>query len=307
MDIQQLEMFVAVAEEGSIHGGARRLLIAQPAVSKSLRKLERQLGTELLIRSPQGIGLTVAGEVLLAQAKEILERMGRTIEIVRKAGEPGRELIIGLIAGAVAAAELTKEIIRHYRVERPDVSLTLRELNFPNQFTAISDGLVDVALVRPPCPTSDVALTSLFDEPIMLCCREDHRLADKDCLEIADIVDEPMLDMADAPVLWTDFWLLVNERHGRPPTEQSVRTLSEMGLAVACSPRTVTPLVGSAWRLGMDPSSLSTVPLRDGPRSIAAVAAARGDYRDEVCDFVATAVRVTRERVADIPDAHLLA
>jgi len=307
VDVQQLEMFVAVAEEGSIHGGARRLLITQPAVSKALRKLERQLGTELLIRSPQGIGLTVAGEVLLTQAKEILERMGRTVEIVRKAGEPGRELTIGLIAGAVAAAELTKEIIRQYRVDRPDVSLTLRELNFPNQFTAISDGLVDVALVRPPCPTPDVALTSLFDEPIVLCCREDHALADKDRLEIADIVDEPMLDMPDAPVPWTDFWLLVNERHGRPPTEQSVRTLSEIGLAVACSSRTVTPLVGSAWRLGLDPSSLSTVPLRDGPRSIAAVATARGDYRDEVCDFVATAVRVTRERVTDIPDANLLA
>jgi hypothetical protein len=47
--------------------------------------------------------------------------------------------------------------------------------------------------------------------------------------------------------------------------------------------------------------------LRDGPRSIAAVATARGDYRDEVCDFVATAVRVTRHRVSDIPDANLLA
>jgi DNA-binding transcriptional LysR family regulator len=300
-------MFVAVAEEGSIHGGARRLLITQPAVSKTIRKLERQLGTELLIRSPQGIGLTTAGEVLLTQAKEILERVGRTIEIVRKAGEPGRELVIGLIAGAVAAAELTNEIIRQYRADRPDVSLTLRELNFPNQFTAISEGLVDIALVRPPCPTADVALTPLFDEPIVLCCREDHTLADKDRLEISDIFDEQMPDMPDAPAQWTDFWLLVNERHGRPPTEQSVQTLSELGLAVASSHRTVTPLASSAWRIGPSSSSLTTVPLSGGPRSIAAVATARGDFRDEVCDFVATAVRVTRKRIADIPDARLLA
>ncbi|MEI4741760.1 LysR family transcriptional regulator [Rhodococcus erythropolis] len=306
MDVQQLEMFVAVAEEGSIHGGARRLRIAQPAVSKSLRKLERQLGTELLVRSPQGIGLTVAGEVLLVQAREILDRVGRTVEIVRKAGYGRRHLVVGLVAGVIAAAELTSEIIRQFREDRPDVSVTLRELDFPSQFSAVTDGRVDVALVRPPCPTTDLALTPLFEEPIVLCCRTDHPLAGEDQLEVGDILNEPMLDMADSPQLWKDFWLLADERHEQPVTGQSVQTVSELGLALACNNRTVMPIASSTWRLGVaGVQPLTTIPLRGAPATLAAVAVMRSEHRDEVNDFVSTAKSVVRQRIKDVPGAEL--
>lgn len=119
MDTRLLELFVAVAEEGSIHGGARRLVIAQPAVSKGLRRLERTLEASLVDRSARGTALTPAGEVLFTEARDILDRIGRTAAAVRGAGAASRRITLGLIAGTVAAGDLTGEIVQAYRRERP--------------------------------------------------------------------------------------------------------------------------------------------------------------------------------------------
>lgn len=83
MELRLLELFVCVAEEGSIHGGARRLMIAQPAVSKGLQRLERQVGKPLVLRSSLGIELTPAGVVMLDAARDILDRIGRARDAVR--------------------------------------------------------------------------------------------------------------------------------------------------------------------------------------------------------------------------------
>lgn len=89
VDLRLLELFVCVAEEGSIHGGARRLMIAQPAVSKGLQRLERQIGMPLVLRSPLGIELTPAGTVLLDAARDILDRIGQARDAVRETGTIG--------------------------------------------------------------------------------------------------------------------------------------------------------------------------------------------------------------------------
>jgi LysR family transcriptional regulator, nitrogen assimilation regulatory protein len=86
MDVRHLRSFLAVAEEGSIHAGARRLTIAQPALSQALRKLERDLDVTLLVRSSRGIELTAAGRALVEHARDVVARFDRTTEIVRAAG-----------------------------------------------------------------------------------------------------------------------------------------------------------------------------------------------------------------------------
>lgn len=226
MDVRLLELFVCVAEEGSIHAGARRLLIAQPAVSKGLQRLERQVGTPLVRRSPQGVELTAAGAVLLDEARDILDRIGRAMVAVRDTGRRERKITIGLIAGAVAAGDLTKVILRAYRRQHPDVTVSLRELTFPDQFAAVAGGEVDVAIVRPPSPHDELELDVLFDEPLVLCCSEDHPLAEASELTVEDVLDEPMLDMTGAPKVWTDFWHLSEFRGGPARTgSDPVRTL----------------------------------------------------------------------------------
>jgi DNA-binding transcriptional LysR family regulator len=303
VDVRLLELFVSVAEEGSIHGGARRLLIAQPAVSKGLQRLERQVGTSLVLRSPRGIELTEAGAVLLAEARDILDRIDRAMDAVRDTGRRRREITVGLIAGAVAAGDLTKAILGTYRRAHPDVSVTLRELTFPDQFDAVAGGEVDVAIVRPPSPRDELALDVLFDEPLVLCCAEDHPLAEADELTVEDVLDEPMLHMPGSPQVWTDFWHLSDYRNGPARTSADPAcTLSELQLAVTFG-RAVTPVAASAWRHGLASPALRAVPLSDAPRSEVAVATRSGDSRSDVAAFALCAREITTGLIGRVPGA----
>lgn len=84
MDLWRLESFVAAVEEGSIRSGARRVRVAQPALSQSIRKLERQFGGPLLVRSHRGIEMTEAGELVFAYARGVLAQTERVVlEVAR--------------------------------------------------------------------------------------------------------------------------------------------------------------------------------------------------------------------------------
>lgn len=72
MSLTQLRYFVAVAEEGSVSRAAARCFVSQPPMSRQLRSLEDELSTQLFERTPKGMQLSVAGERVLAQARQIL-------------------------------------------------------------------------------------------------------------------------------------------------------------------------------------------------------------------------------------------
>ncbi|MGH8473353.1 MAG: LysR family transcriptional regulator [Gammaproteobacteria bacterium] len=84
MDLWRLESYVAVVEEGSIRGGARRVRVAQPALSQSIRKLERQFGATLLVRSHRGIEMTEAGERVFEYARGVLAQTERVVHEVTR-------------------------------------------------------------------------------------------------------------------------------------------------------------------------------------------------------------------------------
>jgi DNA-binding transcriptional LysR family regulator len=305
VDLRLLELFVCVAEEGSIHGGARRLRIAQPAVSKGLRRLERQVATELVHRSPQGVELTPAGTLLLSEARDLLDRIGRIVDAVRDTATKERRITLGLMAGPVAAGELTRQIVGAYRRRHPGIVVSLRELTFPEQFTAVESGEVDVALVRPPYGADALDLETLFDEPLVLCCSEDNSWAEAGEVDVDRILDEPMPDMSAAPPDWTDFWHLADRRGGPPRIGgDPAGTLSELCLALEFG-GVVTPVAASAWRMGLARSSLRTVTMPDAPRSEVAVATRRQDDRSDVAAFVDCARDVTRALIDSVPGAAL--
>ncbi|MEM9756662.1 MAG: LysR family transcriptional regulator, partial [Pseudomonadota bacterium] len=86
MDVRQLSYFIAVAENGSLASAANVIGIAQPSLSLQIKNLEGRLGTELLVRTPRGVSLTDAGEVLLRHARHILNAVALAKEEVRQAG-----------------------------------------------------------------------------------------------------------------------------------------------------------------------------------------------------------------------------
>src|ERR671922_2414994 len=98
MNLRQLECFVAVADEGSFTKAARRLKLSQPSLSQQIRRLERELGGELVERLPRGIRLTAAGAAFLPQAEASVRAAERAATSVRAA--------LGLEAGGAEGAVL---------------------------------------------------------------------------------------------------------------------------------------------------------------------------------------------------------
>jgi len=87
MDIRVLKYFLAVAREQSFSVAAERLYLSQPTLSRQIKELEDELGTQLLIRSSKGVTLTEEGMILRARAEEITELLDKTEQEVRKNGE----------------------------------------------------------------------------------------------------------------------------------------------------------------------------------------------------------------------------
>src|SRR5256885_12451759 len=89
MELRHLRYFVAVAEDLGFARAARRLRVAQPALSKQIHDLETELGVTLFDRLPRGVRLTAGGQAFLAEARSTLEAAGRAVTVARSAAKNG--------------------------------------------------------------------------------------------------------------------------------------------------------------------------------------------------------------------------
>ncbi|AII10809.1 hypothetical protein EP51_42295 (plasmid) [Rhodococcus opacus] len=286
-------MFVAAAEEGSLRCAARKVYIAQPQLSQIIRRLERDVGAALLVRSPKGVELTPAGQVLLDKARIIIRELEQTVELVREAAEVDRTITIGLLGGQLAAGELTEPILSAFRDTHATSSIKVRELNFASQFSALDEGEVDVALVRPPASDDRLEIRPLLDDRRLLCVGRSHRLADATSLDADAILDEPMVELA-GPRRWTDFWLLNDERGGSGRTcARPIETVDELKFTLMFE-NVVMPVAHSTWRMALQDPALRVVPLTGIAPSTIAVAYRRGETRRDVIAFAESAKLVCR-------------
>lgn len=122
MDIKQLRYFIAIAEEGSLSAAAQRVNVAQPSLSQHVLSIERDLGVQLLERSPRGVSLTQAGQILLSHAYEITSALENAVEAVRRSGvEPMGDVSFGLPSSV--SMVLSVPLAETVRLELPKVRL----------------------------------------------------------------------------------------------------------------------------------------------------------------------------------------
>ncbi|WP_051342783.1 LysR family transcriptional regulator [Pseudonocardia spinosispora] len=304
MDVRTLEYFVLVAEEGSISAGARRAMVAQPAVSVALRKLERDVGAPLLERSHGGIELTVAGHTLFVQAQRVLRCMAEARDETRRSGARGRAVFtVGLTSGQASAGELTGPILQAFRTAHPELDLRVRELDFAGQFDEVLHRGVDLALVRAPYEHDDLVMEPLFTEPTVLVVSPEHLLAELPEVSLDALGGERLLEVVRAPEAWRAFWSFAGLR-----TEQAGIPTEELGLIGYCMDvlkhGTVSPMALSGWRLGgLGAPTIRAVRLTDAPRSVVGVGYRASARQPEIRSFVDIARAVTAEMVALVPEA----
>jgi DNA-binding transcriptional LysR family regulator len=193
MELRHLRAFVAVAEERHFGRAADRLHMAQPPLSQQIRRLESELGVELLHRTTRRVEVLPAGQLLLERARGILADVEAAVDDARRAaaGEIGR-LAIGFTGSATYA--LLPSLAGALRDELPGVELELRgELLTPAQVAGLQDGTLDIALLRPPVRERALALEVVRREPLVAVLPADHPLAELDEVPVQRLAGEPFV------------------------------------------------------------------------------------------------------------------
>lgn len=177
MEYRLFEYVVAIAEEGSISGAARRLHLTQPTLSRQVRELERHLGTALFERQGRGVVPTPAGRLLAARAATVLAEARAALEEVRLAGEGMAGRLTVTFAGSGINGPLGGALGR-LRREMPRVDLRLVEsFNDAEMSDGVLDGRVDVAVQRLPARDARLAVRAWWREPLSLFLPAGHPLA----------------------------------------------------------------------------------------------------------------------------------
>lgn len=167
LDIHRLLAFIAICEDGSLSAAARRLGIAQPALTVLVKKLESALATPLLVRDTRGVTPTDAGQHLLARAHEIVALTETTYHEIRdRNNEPTGEVSIGLPASiaTVLAVPLINAMAKRYK----GVRLRLVEMFSGYLWQLIEDGDLDLAVIFDQPSTPEVEVITFADERLYL-------------------------------------------------------------------------------------------------------------------------------------------
>jgi DNA-binding transcriptional LysR family regulator len=178
MELRQMRYFVAVAEELHFGRAARRVHVAQPALSKQVMNLECELGVRLLDRRGRKVELTEAGRVFLERSRAILEDLEDAGLATARAGsgETGR-LTVGFTGMALYGA--APQIVKTFGERFPGVDLALREMSTPAMVEALLGRRVDVGFLHPPVGEAaggEVTVEVMASEPLIVALPEGHEL-----------------------------------------------------------------------------------------------------------------------------------
>lgn len=190
MDLRQLAALTAVAEAGSFSAAARRLHTVQSNVSTHVARLEKELGATLVDRSSGR--LTEEGEAAVARARRIeAEVAALTADVAALRDEVRGAVRLGVI-GSIGRW-LMPDLLATMRDRHPNVELVVVDATTTSLMPQLLDGSLDVAIVNLPVNDPAILEETLFEEERILVVPEDHELAGRDAVTVADLAPYPLL------------------------------------------------------------------------------------------------------------------
>lgn len=275
--VHQLRLFLVLAEELHFGRAARRVYISQPAFSRQIRRLEEHLGAVLVERSTRRVQLTAAGEALLPPMRSLVEAAD---ELQRGVLTQVRAVTGRVVLGCyITALPVITELVALVRRRHPRLDVELREVDFVEQAGALLDGRIDAVLCYDPVPPG-VQTLRLGIEPRAVCIRDDHPLAARTSVTLAELADLPVVGLAPGVHReWRDFWAADPRPDGAPVTYTShVATTFESSISAVSQGHGIR-LVSSACRELFPRPGIRYVDVADAPTCTAVLAWA-GARRD---------------------------
>jgi len=240
MDLDQLRYFLRVAERQSFTKAAADLGISQPALSRSIRKLEEDLGQPVFERQSRAVVLTDAGRLLQTRARQALAVLDDVrVEIT----DDGRSGCLRIGAIPTVAPYFLPDVLRRFTNAFPDASVVVREQTTDRLLKACGDGEIDLAILALPVSAPYLDVETLFEEELLLVMPPSHPLASRPAIRIADIEPLPFILLDEAHCLTDTIVSFCKQRSFQPVAVERTSQLA-----------TVQELVSLAHGVSMIPA-----------------------------------------------------
>jgi len=191
-ELHQLIHFLAVAKAGNLSRAATELNLSQPALSRSIQKLELAVGLPLFERRPRGVRLTEAGTSLQIRANEIKRLVDGTISELQSKSIQGR---IRLAVIPTIAPYFLPQVLKSFGKANPDIKVHVQEDTTQNILQKCRDGDIDIGLVALPIHEKRFSVEPLFEEELVLVMPRGHELERRKQLKLADLEDYPFISL----------------------------------------------------------------------------------------------------------------
>jgi DNA-binding transcriptional LysR family regulator len=248
MELRHLRYFVAVAEERSFVQAARRLRVAQPALSKQVRALEMELGLALFDRLPRGVRLTRPGEAFLGEARRTLDAAERAVTSARGAAEAGASDLEFAHDELTVYASVIEDLLATFRDAHPEAQLRVTSKRDSDTYTALRERQLDVASVFvaqwPVAEFDALRLMDCASTGVLL--PASHPLAAQSSVRLADLRD--LLWVHSSTLRWPGFFRTIDaalRERGLVPLRRHERAPESPGTNVRIA-------AGEAWALAND-------------------------------------------------------
>ena len=302
MLLRDFRNFIAVAETRSLSRAAARLHLAQPALSRQIHDLERELGVSLLERHSKGVTPTAAGQAFARGAAGLLVTLGFAVDRALATGEGRRGRVsIGAMLTIIAAG-VPAAVEERLRQEDPEITVAIQDLDPPDTVEQVRAGAIDIALTMAADDDPELISEPLWDEQLdHVIVAHGHPLASRRRLHLADLGGFPLIipQRALAPGVLDQIMVVLRRGGLTSPLLVIDAGLRDGHLAVSAGRG--WSLIGRA-RSVSPPQGTAVVALADPAPSVRAAAVWRRDDKRPV-------LRRVLERVLDAvrehPDARL--
>jgi DNA-binding transcriptional LysR family regulator len=286
---------VTVAQEGQMTRAARRLQLAQPALSQAIARLESQVGVRLLDRNPRGVAVTRAGQAFLEKAQATLaaaEDMNATARSWVRDQE-GR-LHAGFLS--MTPPMMAGDLFPRFAAEHPAVTIEWRELGYPTLDARAWLGDVDAALIWCPPTGPGLAGQPVRVSPLVVAAAERHPLASRGQLTVEEVLDETFPGVVDwCDPGWLGFWGLDAYRGGPPRRTDDGASTPEEVASIVGSGRAITT-VPEIVALPFAHLGIRAIPLIGAAPAVLTLVWPEGGATPLVEDLAQTARQLARER-----------
>ncbi len=200
MNLRALQYLVKLAEMRHFSKAAEACHVSQPTLSTQIRKLEEELGVQLVERSPRKVMLTRVGEDIAERARKILHEVREIKTISRRSRDPGDGILrVGIFP--TLAPYLLPHVIPGIRRRYPRLTLQLFEEKTEDVLEMLAQGQLDAGLLALPVPEDRFQVRILFEEPFVLAVSDSHPLAANQRIDMEDLEGQELLLLADGHCL----------------------------------------------------------------------------------------------------------